>query len=83
MTRTIGVSSTTYCTSRLPWPAPSCTQHPVQEDLYTPVVGQLGTVGSITVLGHVYMAGYVGIGYGLEEDGVSIASITGKHLNSP
>jgi hypothetical protein len=54
----------------------------VQEDLYTPVVGQVGTVGSITVLGHVYMAGYVGTGYGLEEDGVSIASITGKRLMS-
>ena len=27
-------------------------------------MGQLGTVGSITVLGHVYVAGYVGLGYG-------------------
>ena len=47
-----------------------------QENLYTPVVGQLGTVETLTVLGHVYVAGYVAFGYGLEEDGISIASIT-------
>ena len=45
-------------------------------NLYTPVVGQLGTVETLTVLGHVYVAGYVAFGYGLEEDGISIASIT-------
>ena len=27
------------------------------------------------MLGHVFVAGYAGVGYGIEEDGVSIASI--------
>ena len=48
----------------------------LQADLYTPVPGQLGNKGTQTVLGHVYVAGYAGVGYGIEEDGVSIASIT-------
>ncbi len=47
-----------------------------QADLYTPVPGQLGDKGTVTVLGHVFVAGYAGVGYGIEEDGVSIASIT-------
>ena len=38
--------------------------------------GQLGDKMTQTVMGHVYVAGYAGVGYGLEEDGVSIASIT-------
>ena len=48
----------------------------MQTSFYTPVTGQLGTDGMINVTGHAYVAGYAAVGYGLEEDGVSIASIT-------
>jgi hypothetical protein len=48
----------------------------VQTSFYTPIDGQLGNDDMVNVTGHAYAAGYAAVGYGLEEDGISIASIT-------